>query len=74
MFIGHAQLCFFVKRVGWLVGLDLTALDAVFQSIAARLPKRWRKKGEMIDERKKCPNDPPLAPTASTVGPYPTII
>ena len=60
--------------VGWLVVLDLTAIETVFQSISGRLPERGRKKREMIDERKKTSKQPPPAPTASAVGPCPTII
>ena len=48
--------------------------ETVFQSISGRLPKRGRKKGETIDKRKKCPKKPPPAPTASAIGPRPTII
>ena len=44
--------------VGWLVVLGLTAFEKVCQSISGRLPERGRKKREVIDERKKCPNNP----------------
>ena len=34
--------------------------ETVFQSNSGRLPERGRTKREMIDERKKCPNNPLL--------------
>ena len=43
------------------------------QSISGRLPERGRKKGEMIDERKMT-KQPLPAPTASAVGPCPSLI
>ena len=57
--------------VGSLVVL---AFETVFLSISSRLPERGRKESDMIDERKKCQNNHPPAPTASTVGPCLTII
>ena len=45
---------------------------AVFQSISGRLPERGKKNKEMIDKRKKCPNNP-HPPTASAIGPCPTL-
>ena len=41
--------------------------------MSGRLPERGRRKIEMIDERKMT-KQPPPAPTASAVGPCPTII
>ena len=32
--------------------------ETIFQFISGRLPERGRKKREMIDERKKCQNNP----------------
>ena len=58
----------------WLVGwLAVLGFQTVFQSISGRLPERGRKKRETIDERKNV-QATPIAPTASTVGPCPTII
>ena len=45
----------------------------MFQSISGRLPERGRKKRESIDERKNVQTTPP-EPTASTIGPCPTVI
>ena len=59
----------------WLVGWLFWALrhsETVFQSISGRLPERGRKRREMIDEGKMS-KQPPPAPTASTIGPCPTI-
>ena len=47
--------------------------ETVFQSISGCLPERGRKKREMIDESENVQITPP-APTASAVGPCPTII
>ena len=61
---------------GWLVGWlfwILRPFETVFQSISGRLPKKGRKKREMIDERKNVQTTPP-APTATVVGPCPTLI
>ena len=49
-FIEHIETL--TKGVGWLVVLGLTALETVFQSLSGRLPKRGRKRREMIDESK----------------------
>ena len=46
--------------------------ETVFKSISDRLPERGKKKREM--KEKKCPNNPPPAPTACAVGPCPTLI
>ena len=43
-------------------------------SLSRRLPERGRKKRETISETGKLSEQPQLAPTASTVGPCPTII
>ena len=43
-------------------------------SLYRAVSQRVRKKREKIDERKKCPNNPPPAPTASAIDPCPTII
>ena len=56
-----------VRLVGWLVGW----FETVFQSISGRLPERGRKRRERIDERKNV--QPPPAPTASALGPCPTL-
>ena len=58
--------------VGWLVVLVERPFETVFQSISDRLPKRRRKRGERIDESKNV-QITPSAPTASTVGPCPTV-
>ena len=50
-----------------------TTMQQQQQSISGRLPERGRKKREMIDERKNVQTTPP-APTASTVGPCPTLL
>ena len=54
---GRRMDCLFVC---WLVGfLRLNdPLETVFQFISGRLPERGRKKREVIDDRKKCPNNP----------------
>ena len=59
--------------VGWLVLLGLAAFETVFQSIAGRLPKRGRKR-ERIEESENVQKQPLPAPTASAIGPCPTII
>ena len=59
--------------VGLLVVLGLTALETVFQSISGRLPERGRKRREKIAESITVQTSPP-APTASAIGPCPTII
>ena len=46
--------------------------ETIFQSISDRLPKRGRKRKERIDESKNVQTTPP-APTASAVGPCPTV-
>ena len=54
-----------IHPLGWLT---------VFQSISGRAPERGRKKKQiMIDESKNVQTTPP-APTASVIGPCPTII
>ena len=56
-----------------LVALGLTALwDSVLVYIGL-FPREERKKREMIDERKNVQTTPP-APSASEVGPRPTLI
>ena len=57
--------------VGWLVVLG--PFETVFQSISRHLPERGRKRKEKIDESKNVQTTP-AAPTASAVGPCPTII
>ena len=58
---------------GWLVVFGLRPFETVFQSISGRLPKEREKekKGQM---RVKMSKQPPPAPTASAVGPCPTVI
>ena len=58
--------------IGWLFWA-YRSFETIFQSISGRLPERRRKKTEMIDERKNVHTTPP-APTASAVGPCPTLI
>ena len=59
--------------VGWLV-LSLTALwDSISVYIGPSLPKRERYKKERIAENKNAQTTP-TAPTASAVGPCPTVI
>ena len=48
-------------------------IETIFQSISGRLPKRGRSRGERIDESKNVQTTPP-APTASAIGPCPTVI
>ena len=59
--------------VGWLVVLGLTAFwDSI--SVCIEPPAReWEKEERKIDEKKNVQTAPP-APTASAVGPCPTII
>ena len=60
----------------WLVGRLFWVyrpFETVFQSISGRLPKRGRKRRERIDESKNVQTTPP-APTASAIGPCPTVI
>ena len=59
------------QRFGWLFWVK-RPFETVFQSISSRLPKRGRKRRERIDERKMS-KQPPPAPTASAVGPCPTV-
>ena len=60
-----------LTEVGWF--WVQRPFEAVFQSISGPLPKRGRKRKERIDESKNVQTTPP-APTASAVGPYPTVI
>ena len=57
---------------GWLFWA-IRPYETVFQSISSRLPERGRKKREMIDERNNV-QTASHAPTASAVGPCPTLI
>ena len=59
--------------VGWLFWV-LRPFETVFQSISGRLPKRGRKRREKEQMRVKMSKQPPPAPTASAVGPCPTVI
>ena len=63
--------CFVMHLVGWF--WVYRPFETVFQSISGRLPKRGRKRKERIDESKNVQTTPP-APTASAVGPCPTVI
>ena len=45
-------------KIGWLVVLDLTAFETVFQSISGHLPERGRKQREVIIERKNVQTTP----------------
>ena len=59
----------------WLVGCLFWAkrpFETVYQSISDRLRERGGKKSEKIDERKMS-KQPLPAPTASAVGPCPTL-
>ena len=62
--------------VGWsvvVVVLGLAARDSI--SVYIRPSPREREKEERKEGgEQKCPNNPPPAPTASTIGPCPTII
>ena len=58
--------------VGWLFWVK-RPFETVFQSVSGHLPKRERKRRERIEERKNV-QQPTPAPTASTVGPWPTLI
>ena len=76
----HAYSTWKIRRkklnLGWLVGWlfwVLRPFETVFQSISRRLPKRGRKRNERTDESKMS-KQPPPAPTASAVGPCPTVI
>ena len=60
-----------IRMVGWLF-LAYRPFETVFQSVLGRLPERRRKKREMIDERKMSEQSPP-APTASALGPCPSL-
>ena len=55
-------------QICWLVVLGLTAFETAFQSISSRLPKRGRQRRERIMSKQ-----PPSAPSASAVGPCPTV-
>ena len=60
--------------VGWLFWA-YRPFETVFQSISGRLPEGGRQKRKVIDERKNVQTPPPQsAPTASAIGPCPTII
>ena len=59
-----------ILMVGCVLGLTF---ETVFQSISGRPPKRGRKGKERIDESKNVQTTPP-APTATAVGPCPTVI
>ena len=58
--------------VGWLFVLGVRPFETVFQSTSGRLPERGRKKRN--ETREKMSKQPPPAPTASAVGPCPTLI
>ena len=58
--------------VGWLFWVK-RPFKTVFQSISGRLPKRGRGRRERIEESKNVQTTP-TAPTASAIGPCPTII
>ena len=60
---------FTVTVGGWL----FWPFETVFQSISGCLPKRGRKRRERTDENKNV-HSTPTAPTASAVGPCPTVI
>ena len=62
--LGPDQTWRMPKLIDWLVGwffLAYRPFETVFQSISDRLPERGRKRN-------------PTAPTASAIGPCPTII
>ena len=62
------------NEFGWLIDMGLTALfNSISVYIGPSPRERGRKKRELIDERKMF-KQPQSAPTASTVGPCPTII
>ena len=58
-----------LQLAGWLLG----AFATVLQSVSGRLPEREKEKRNNRRE-KKMSKQPPLAPTASVVGPCPTLI
>ena len=60
------------RMVGWLFWVK-RPFETVFQSISGRLPERGRKRRERIEESKNVQTNLP-APTASAIGPCPTII
>ena len=62
-----------IKLVGWLFWV-CRPFETVFQSMSGSLPKRGRKERKTTDEIKKMSKQPPPAPTANAVGPYPTVI
>ena len=62
-----------VCSVGWLVVLGLTALWDNISVYIGPSPKERENKGERIDESKNVQTTPP-APTASALGPCPTVI
>ena len=65
------------KFVSWLVVLGLTALLDSISVYIEPYPRESEKRKEMIDEIKKNnlkSKQPPPAPTASAVGPCPTLI
>ena len=57
----------------WTRGFAWLVAKTVFQSISDRLPERGRKRREKIEEKENVQTTLP-APTASVVGPCPTVI
>ena len=58
----------------WLVALSLTALWDSISVYIGPSPKEREKEKRNDRREKKCPNNLPPAPTASVVGPCPTVI
>ena len=61
-------------RFGWLVVLGLTALWDSISVYIGPSPKEREKEERKDRGEEKCPNNPLPAPTASAIGPCPTII
>ena len=60
--------------LGWLVGcFGFNGPLRQYFSLYRAVSQRERERGERIDE-KKMSKPPPPAPTASAIGPYPTVI
>ena len=63
-----------LQSVGWLVGcFGFNDPLRQYFSLYRAVSQRGRKKGDKTD-REKMSKQPPLAPTASAIGPCPSII
>ena len=80
--IGLQLMCSYIRWLppnSWLVGClgfngPLRQYFSLYRTVSQRSRKRKENKKKKKTREKKCPNNPPPAPTASAIGPCPTII